>query len=43
MLLILVLSFIALSAAQNDDNLDNVNKAAEKLKELSKPATIDLK
>ena len=43
MLLILLLSTIALSAAQDNETISNVEKAEEKLKELAKPSTLDLK
>jgi len=43
MLLLVVLSCIALAAAQKSDTLKNVEKAEEKLKELARPSTLNLK
>ena len=43
MLLLVVLSCGAISAAQNSDTISNVEKAEEKLKEIAKPSTRDLK
>jgi len=43
MLLFVLLSCLALTAAQKSTTISNVEKAAEKLKELAKPSTLDLK